>query len=551
MSPASEVLSVALAHQRSGRWSEAENLYREILGAQPDCAEAYGDLAILLYQVGRLGEAEEACRQAIAKQPASAEAHANLAAVLQAQGRYRAAETAAREALARRPDYAEAHNNLGNALERLERFEDAEASYRRALELRPDFALACHNLANVLERLRRWPEAETCFRRAIELLPEFAEAHNNLGALLQQQGRWEEAVECYGEALRLRPAMAEAHNGLGVALQWDNRDAEALVCYERALAINPAFPEAHYNRATLWLRRGNFSSGWEEYEWRWRLSDVAWRRFRQPLWDGSPLAGRTILLHAEMGFGDTVQFARYAPLLAARGAQVVLECQPRLVPLMESLEGVSEVIPSGAPLPDFGVHSPLLSLPRLFGTDLKSIPDRVPYLSVAQERIDYWRERIGAAPGLKIGLVWAGNPASKTGLKRFMPVGNFAPLAAVPNLRLFSLQRGPQAAQLASLPPGLEVTPLEEEAGQSTDTAAAILNLDLVIAVDTMVAHLVGALGKPVWVLLASSPEWRWMLGREDSPWYPTARLFRQARLGDWQDVIARVAEALRDVHGT
>lgn len=548
MSPASEVLSVALAHQREGRFNEAETLYREILSSQPDCAEAYGDLAILLYQVGRLGEAEEACRQAIARQPASAEAHANLAAVLQAQGRYRAAEAAAREALARRPDYAEAHNNLGNALERLERFEQAEASYRRALELRPDFALACHNLANVLERRRKWPEAETYFRRALELLPEFAEAYNNLGALLQQQGRWEEALECYGEALRLRPAMAEAHNGLGVALQWDNRDAEALVCYERALAINPGLPEAHYNRATLRLRRGQFRLGWEEYEWRRRLSDVAWRHFRQPPWDGSPLEGRTILLHAEMGYGDTVQFARYAPLVAGRGGRVVLECQARLVPLMESLARVERVIPRGAPLPEFDVHAPLLSLPRLFQTDLDSIPSRVPYLGVAQERMDCWRERIGPGPGLKVGLVWAGHPDSKTGLKRFLPLAAFAPLGAINHVRWFSLQRGPQAAELAALPPDFRVTPLEEEAGQITDTAAAILNLDLVISADTMVAHLAGALAKPVWVLLASSPEWRWMLGREDSPWYPTARLFRQKQLGDWQEVITRVGEALRDV---
>jgi tetratricopeptide (TPR) repeat protein len=551
MSSASEVLSVALDHQRGGRWREAEALYREILGAQPECAEAYGDLAILLYQVGRLGEAEQACRQAIARQPASAEARANLAAILQAQGRYWAAEASAREALALRPDHAEAHNNLGNALERLERFEEAETCYRRALELRPDFALACHNLANVLERRRKWPEAESYYRRAIELLPEFAEAYNNLGALLQQQARWEEAIECYGEALRLRPAMAEAHNGLGVALQWDNRDAEALVCYERALAINPAFPEAHYNRATLRLRRGQFRWGWDEYEWRWRLSDVAWRHFRQPLWDGSPLEGRTILLHAEMGYGDTVQFARYAPLVAQRGATVVLECQPRLVPLMESLAGVSRVIPRGAPLPEFDVHAPLLSLPRLFQTDLASIPSRVPYLSVAPERIDYWRERIGAAPGLKVGLVWAGNPDSKSGLKRFLPLAAFAPLGAVNNVRWFSLQRGPQAAELAAPPPGLTVTPLEEETGEVTDTAAAILNLDLVISADTMVAHLAGALAKPVWVLLASSPEWRWMLDRQDSPWYPTARLFRQARLGDWQEVMARVAEALRNVQRT
>jgi len=550
MSPASEELGTALAHQQAGRWSEAETLYWRILGEFPECAEAYGDLAILLYQEGRLGEAEQACRQAIAKQPASAEAYANLAAVLLAQGRCAAAEAAAQAALARRADHAEAHNNLGNALERLERFEEAAASYRQAVAHKPDFALAHHNLGNVLERLRQWPEAEKSYRRAIELAPELAEAYNNLGVLLQQQGRWEEAVECYSQALRLRPDMAEAHNGLGVALQWGNRDAEALICYEKALALRPEFPEAHYNRATLWLRQGNFEQGWPEYEWRRRLSDVPWRRFPQPLWDGAPLAGRTILLHAEMGLGDTVQFARYVPLVAERGGRVVLECQPRLVPLMESLGGVAEVVPAGAPLPKFDIRLPLLSLPRVFGTTVASIPSQVPYLGAPAERIRFWRERIGAAPGLRVGLAWAGNPDSKTARKRFMPVANLAPLARSPSLRLFSLQRGPQAEELNSLPPGLKVTPLEEETDAITDTAAIILNLDLVISVDTMVAHLAGALGKPVWVLLAYSPEWRWMLGRRDSPWYPTARLFRQARLGDWNDVMARVVEALRDVVG-
>jgi hypothetical protein len=407
---------------------------------------------------------------------------------------------------------AEAQLNLAAVFEDQGRLEEAADGLQRLLRMKPDYVQALSNLGSVLKKLGRLTEARRCLEKALELKPDFSEAHNNLGAVLEQMGCWEGAASRYQTALRWQPDLVEAHMNLSM----------------------------------LWLLTGEFERGWKEHEWRWKKKGTAPRACGRPLWDGAPLEGRTILLQAEQGLGDTLQFIRYAAVVKQHGGRVVFECPARLAPLLRTVPGVDRLIDPGDPPPQCDVYAPLLSLPRILRTTLASIPCQVPYLAVDGGLVEAWRTRIGECAGRrKIGLVWGGNPSNKNDRNRSVPLRQFAPLAIAPRLALFSLQRGPQAAELRSAPPGLEIADLEESAGQVTDTAAAILCLDLVITVDTMAAHLAGALGRPVWLLLPFAPDYRWLLGREDSPWYPTMRLFRQPSPGDWLAVIRRVVEEL------
>ena len=292
---------------------------------------------------------------------------------------------------------------------------------------------------------------------------------------------------------------------------------------------------------------GRFEQGWPGYEWRWKCKEFgSLPPFHPPLWDGSPLDGRTILVHAEQGLGDTLQFIRYAPLVHQRGGRVILVCQPPLIGLLTRSPGVERLVAQGEALPDYDVHVPLMSLPGLLGTTLESVPADVPYLDAEPQLVEAWRHRLGSYPGFKVGIVWQGNPKFRLDRRRSIPLAQFAPLARVPGVHLFSLQKGPGAEQLAAVTDRFPVTDLGRRLDDFMDTAAVLKNLDLVISVDTAIAHLAGALGIPVWVALPFVPDWRWLMDREDSPWYPTMRLFRQARPGQWEDVFQRIAEALQ-----
>lgn len=460
-------------------------------------------------------------------------------------GRLAQAETIYREILRRDPDNADALHMSGLAATQNGQPEVALRLIARAISLNPAPPFYHNNLGNVLHQLSRFTEALLCYEEALRLDPGYAEAHNNLANTLTEVGRLENALPHHLEAVRLKPDFPQAYSSLGATLRAFGLHQEALACYEEALRLNPGDADAHAGRATLWLLLGDFQRGWLEYEWRCMATGFAGRRIEGPLWDGSVAAGQRILLHAEQGLGDTIQFIRYAPLVKGAGATVLVECQPRLAPLLETMPEIDQVIPAGAPLPYFDAHLPLLSLPRVFRTALDNVPRIVPYLRVPEEMAEKWRYRLPGDGRKKVGLVWAGNPEYRNDRNRSVPLSEFAPLARVPGVRFFGLQH-PGTDQ--SLPPaGLEIEDLETEAGQITDTAAALLNLDLVISVDATVAHLAGALGVPVWTLLPFQADWRWMLNREDSPWYPTMRLFRQAAPGDWQDVMERVAGALRD----
>jgi tetratricopeptide (TPR) repeat protein len=531
--------------EKQGALEEAVTSYRRAIELKPDFAEAHYNLGGLREKQGSLAEAVACYRRAVELKPGFAEAHNNLALVLRAQNQLDDAAACFRRALELKPDFAEAHNNLALVLTEQNQFDLAAACCRRALELKPDFAQAHNNLGLVLHEQNRLEEAAACYRRALELKPDFAQAHNNLGLVLRDQNQLEEAAACFRRALELKPDFAQAHKNLALVLQEQNLLEEATACYRRALALKPDFAEAHYNQGLTWLLMGRFAEGWSGYEWRWKRKGNEERILAEPRWTGSPLAGRTILLHSEQGLGDTLQFIRYAELVKRQGGTVLIEVHPALASLLARCPGVDRVIAGGEPLPKFDVHLPLLSLPRVFGTSLETVPAKVPYLLPDAASLEKWKRELGAETGFKIGIAWQGNPAHRADRFRSIPLARFAGLARMRGVHLYSLQMGAGREQLSALAGPLPITDLGDRLGDFDHTAAIVRNLDLVITCDSAPAHLAGALGVPVWVALAFAPDWRWMLDRGDSPWYPTMRLFRQNAPGDWEGVFERIQGAL------
>lgn len=537
--------------RQQGRPEDAVASYRKALALSPDLAMVHNNLGATLKALGRLGEAIPCLLKAIELQPKLAEAHCNLGAVLQDQGKLTEAVHCYRTALASEPDLLPANNNLGTALLALGRPEEAVPHFRKTLQREPNLAETHSNLGFALKELGELEEAAACCRAAIALKPEMAEAHNNLGLILQVQGNLEDAIRCYLTAFRLQPHLAEAHVNLGVVLQEQRFLDDAALCFRRAIALRPTSCNAHFNLAMTLLAQGELAEGWKEYEWRWQTSQLvkSRREFVQPQWYGEAGAQRTLLIHAEQGFGDTLQFCRYVPLAVAHGLQVILQVQKPLVRLLRSLPGAPTVLADGEPLPPFDLQCPMLSLPLAFGTTLETMLNDTPYLFPDEARVAALHRRLADHGGhaLRVGLVWAGNPrAHSPGLaaidrRRSMPAEHLAPLFRIPGVQLFSLQKTGPAA-----PETFPLVDLMDEMSDFADTAALIANLDLVISVDTAVAHLAASIGKPVWLLDRFDACWRWFTGRRDSPWYPNLRLYRQPSPGDWRSVIAAAANDLQ-----
>jgi tetratricopeptide (TPR) repeat protein len=530
-----------------GRHEEALESYRKALVITPNYADAFYNRGNVLKDLRRFDEALADYDRAIALRPEYAEAFCNRGVVLHELKRLEPALASYDRALALRPDIAEAHSNRGNVLKELKRFDAALASFDRALDILPSYPEALSNRGNVLHELKRYDEALTSFDRALALRPAYPEAISNRGVTLHALKRYDEALACHDRALALRPDYADALSNRGAALCEFKRHDEALASYDRALSVQPDMPAVHCNQATLRLLTGDLARGWAEYEWRWKKESTArvMRDFPQPCWlGGGEIAGKTILLHSEQGFGDTIQFCRYAPLVAARGAQVIVEVERPLQRLMTTLAGPLQVIAKGSPLPDFDLHCPLLSLPLAFGTELATIPAPVPYLRAPTQSPANWQRRLAAKRRPWIGLAWSGNPAHKQDLDRSIGLRALLPILDI-DATFVSLQKDVRPADAAALAERDDILQVTDTLGDFSDTAALIAQLDLVISVDTSVVHLAGALGKPVWALLQYIPDWRWLLDREDSPWYPTARLFRQDGTRAWDGVVARVREAL------
>jgi Tfp pilus assembly protein PilF len=469
-----------------------------------------------------------------------------LAARHQRCGQWTEAEALYRQILAVAPSHADSHNNLGILCAGQERLDEAVAAFRRAVQIRPDYADAWNNLGGALKKKRDLDGATAAFEKALEIEPGHVEARSNLGATLTEQGRLEEGIAAHRRAVQLGGKYPECYNNLAIALTEHGEFDEAATAYRRALQLKPDYAEARFNYALLLLLRGEYEDGWRCYESRWDRTPG--RNFGCPPWDGTPLDDRCILVHAEQGFGDSIQFIRYATLLADFGGRVIVECQKPLVRLFREVKGVMEAVAFGQPLPAFEVHAPMHSLPFLFRTRLENIPANVPYLSTpAGERVA-WEGRLGPAGSrLRIGLAWAGNPENRWTQKRDLPLNRLLPLFQVEGIDFYSLQLAPAADQLRLTPGAGAIRDCSGQLGDFRDTAALMAHLDLVITVETAVAHLAGALALPVWTLLPFVPAWRWGLERNDSPWYPTMRLFRQPALGDWGSVIERVTNELAD----
>lgn len=542
--------NLAQAYHAIGRHVEAVSQCREALRLRPTYPAAHNTLGNALLAQGQTAEACGHYEQALSQQPDFADAWNNLGSALRELGRYDESRAHLQRALDLRPNYPEALNNLGNTLRELYRPDEALRCYEEALRLRPGFAGARLNMANLLTDVDRWEEALPIYSEAVRDDPTNVSGHAHLGAVLYALGRVEEAEAALDEAVRLAPKTAAAWSDLGIRFSDLGRDAKAIRCFAEALHLDPNWADAHFGQALIWLRAGDFPRAWPEYEWRWRRRGHQPRDYKQPLWDGSALAGRTILLHAEQGMGDTLQHVRFAPLVQARGGRVVLACPPGLHSLLRRCAGIDALVGSDAELPAFDVHAPLLSVAGLLGTSVASVPAAVPYLHADPELEAKWAARLHELEGFKIGIVWQGGYRYGADRRRSAKLACFAPLARVPGVRLIGLQKGPARDQIADFAERDRFLDLGEELDETTgafeDTAAVIRNLDLVITVDTAIGHLAGGLSAPVWIALAHAADSRWLGNRDDSPWYPTARLFRQERPGDWPGVFDRIAEALR-----
>ena len=511
-------LARAEQHVQAGRLPAAEALCSEILRVRPDCAPALNLLGIIAHQTGHLPNAIDFMQRAVAADATVALYHGNLGEMYRLVGRPRDAIAAARRAIELRPDYPEAWSNLGVALYEIKEFREAAGAQRKAIAAKPTFAEAHSNLGNALHALRKFDDAIDAYRRAIELRPDFADAWANLGTTLHHSGRFEDGASALRRAVALAPHHANAHTGLGLLL----------------------------------LMRGDLGEGWNEYEWRLRSTERKGPRFPLTPWQGENLAGKHIYVQAEQGLGDTLQFARYIPLLAARAGHVTLRVQQELAALLrESFAGVTVLGDRGEPA-SYEFDIALLSLPRAFKTRLETIPAAGPYLRVPADAAQRWMKRLAAMAGVKVGAAWAGNPDHINDARRSLEVTLLSPLFAVQGASFASLQFGPRAADLDGLKKDKtgkpQVLEFAQELGDFSATAGAVGALDLVITVDTSIAHLAGSLGKPVWLLLPRVADWRWMFRREDTPWYPTMRLFRQKEGEPWTELIKRVAAELKAV---
>ena len=586
-------MQAGFRYHQAGQLAEAKAFYIQALNVEPDQAEALHLLGLLAHQVGqhkvaietisraieiepevalyrcslgnalkalgRRDEAIQAYTEAIHLDPRFPEAYYNLGGALVEAGRIDDAARAYSAAIGLKPDFAEAHYSLGTILLQRGSLDKASATYARAIRCKPDHAEAHANLGKTLQELGRLEEAMAAYDAAIRIKPAFAEAHSNQGNIFKALGQLEAAAAAHRTAIRLKPGFAEAHYNLGNSLKALGRLDEAIDAYGHAIRLKPDFAEAHVNLGMELLLCGDFSRGWAEYEWRLNGASrhLKPRAFSRPQWRGGDLGGRRILLHAEQGLGDTIQFCRYASLVAGRGGIVTLEVPPELSRLLSGLRGTAQVIAAGDPVPAFDVQCSLMSLPLAFGTRLETIPAQVPYIAAKPDKVSYWRDRLGPRTRPRVGLVWSGGfrpdqpELHAVNERRNLPVQLIGQLNH-PNIDFFSLQKGePAESEFIALKdaiwPGGNLTNAAPDIKDFDDTAGLIENLDLLISVDTSTAHLAAAMGKPVWLLNRFDSCWRWLEHRDDSPWYPTLRLFRQTDRGDWQGVVQRVSLALAD----
>jgi tetratricopeptide (TPR) repeat protein len=528
---------------RAGKLGEAAAAYRKILQRAPRHAEAHFLLGLLTLEQGNPSRAVQLFTKAAGLSPANAMVRLHLGEALRAAGRFEEAADEFKAALAIDPRFVPALAALGNLCKAQGRYAEAIAQLTRAAELAPGSPEMLSNLGLACKDAGKIEDAARHLLEAARAAPAHAEIQFNCGNVLLAAARFAEAEDYFRRAAGLDPAHVRAMANLGIALREQGRGAEAAGALRAALELAPGWADAHWNLALALLMDGKFAEGWREYEWRRRIPGFAMPRLAGPDWDGQALAGRRLLLRAEQGLGDTIQFARYARCAARMGGVVTLECQAPLVRLLSHSKLCDTVAARGAE-PDYDVEAPLMSAPHLLDPELREAGNLVPYIAPEPELAARWRARLAGIRGFRIGICWQGNPGYRADRFRSVPLAKFLPLATIPGVAPVSLQKGFGAAQLSEFPDSniLDLAPELDNDGAFTDTAAVMANLDLVVTSDTAAAHLAGALGVPVFMALAESPDWRWARAGETTPWYPTMRLFRQRSAGDWDEVFARIA---------
>ncbi len=551
-------VSVGLQHHQTGRLLEAETAYRDVLAVDPENIDALHFLGVIAYQRGAHTQAEDLISRALLRNTSNAPAYNNLGNALEAQGKLDEAIVCYEQALGLQPDYVDALVNLGAALRAKGELEKAVAYYRKALSVAPDVPTVYSNLGNALAQQGKLEEGADCLRKAIALNPDYAEAHSNLGNVLRNQDRLDEAMDSLRTALALRPDFPEAYNHVANTLIGLGRPEEAEENYLRALKLRPDSAELKFGLSFVRLLLGDYESGLALYENRLEkdaLSQTTYAALQAriaqlqgtPRWQGEDGAGRVLFIWTDQGLGDTLMMMRYFPLLKDRGfRRLIVHCEDALLRIIKAIPAVDEVIPRGEPTPigRFDCQCPLTSLPLMFKTRVDAIPNRVPYLLVPEQLKRKWASRFVGVARPRVGLVWAGRKDYPKDALRSIRLEKFSSLFGIGGMSFVNLQKGEEARQMQET--GLRLIDFMSECGDLMETAALMDQLDLVISVDTAVMHLAGALGKPVWLVNRFETEWRWMLEREDSPWYPTMRIFRQRRPGNWDEVMAQVASALR-----
>ncbi|MCP5195517.1 MAG: tetratricopeptide repeat protein [Gammaproteobacteria bacterium] len=542
---ADAMLNLGTAFLKRGQLAEAVARYQEALRRRPDWPEVLNNLGLALRDQGRLAEAIDCFEQALQLLPDNLEMLSNLGLALIDAGNSGKAIGRFKEALRLWPDVPELLSSLGNALQAQGQLDEAVSCHTEALRLKPDCSLAFNHLACVLQKQGKLDEAIDQYGEALRIKPDDFQILNNLGTALQAQGQLDEAVANYGEALRIKPNDFQILNNLGTALQAQCKVKEAIVHFRQALRLRPDHPETNWNYSLTCLLLGDFELGWTKYEWRWLTKGSKPHGHPQPQWNGSELKNRTILVHCEQGFGDSIQFVRYAEWVKAQGGKVALFCPTELTRLFKTAASIDVLASELKDLPRCEVQIPLLSLPLIFKTGLATIPNRVPYLSAFPDLVVRWRIRLGGLPGCKVGIAWRGRPSHQNDHNRSIAANLFARLLDVKSCSFVSLQIDTLSEERETFAGHGNFLDVSGDLSDFAETAAVVANLDLVIAVDTAVIHLAGALGRPAWVLLPFAPDWRWLLERDDSPWYPTLRLFRQPAIGDWVSVISVVQQQL------
>jgi tetratricopeptide (TPR) repeat protein len=544
-------ISLGDALNAQSHQNQAIICYQKAIETKPETFEAYIKLGRLYHSQGNFNGAIRCYQKANQLKPDSVEVHYSAGLAYQALDKFDDAIASYDEAIRLNPDYVEAYFNLGDILYARGQMEAAIENYRHALRCRPEMIEAHNNLGNAFKAQGNLEAAVESYRQAVRLKPDIAEVYYNLGSALHLKEEFDNAITNFRLALQHKPQYAEAYNHLGLAYKNQGYLDQAAENFSQALRVNPHLAEAHWNRSFTYLLKGNFEDGWDDYDW--RFQQAKWQtfypyRYSGPRWSGSDCEGKTLFVHDEQGLGDTLQFVRYLPMAKARCGKIIFETRKELIDLLQGFPGIDKLVIRSswqAATENWDFYIPLLSLPKVFGTTLKTIPNHVPYLSADSKKVEYWKNRL-TGNGFKVGIVWAGRPMHADDRNRSFALKQFLPLSGIQGIQLIGLQKGEAAKQVNDLGTETGIVNLGEEFEDFTDTAGVIQNLDLVISVDTAVAHLAGAMGKAVWVLLPFIPDWRWIMDRDDSPWYPTMRLFRQKVRKDWESVFQRIEKKLR-----